>query len=60
MDLSMALPANSLKVIKAQSDVWIVDVVRCEFNFVVNNLGWFKYSIAQAPLTQMMNVLHVG
>ena len=56
----MALPANSLKVIKAQSDVWIVDVVRCEFNFVVNNLGWFKYSIAQAPLTQMMNVLHVG
>lgn len=56
----MAVTTNSLKVVKAQSDVWVVDVVRCEFNFVMNNLGWFKYSITQAPLTQMMNVLHVG
>ena len=56
----MAVTTNSFQVVKAKSDVRIVDVLRSQFGFVMNYLRRFKYSVFKAPLTEMMNMLHVG
>ena len=60
MDLSMAVSAHSFQVVKAKSDVRIVDVLRSQFGFVMNYLRRFKYSVFKAPLTEMVNVFHIG
>lgn len=49
---SVAITAKQLKVIKVQSDVRIIDVLRCEMNLVVNDLTRSDQTVRPTAFTQ--------